>query len=87
MTVDFAPVKACKNIDNTHGEVCVKCNECGRFKKTRMKISRKHGKQKRFCPSCMKETIQIVKLYNPDYPEDGEVWQCTECKEHTSWAE
>lgn len=41
----------------------------------------------RFCPGCNKETKQIVKLKDPDKPENGEVWQCTICKEHTGWAE
>ena len=49
----------------------------------------KWGKEvlKRFCPNCKEETIQVVKLYNPDNPEEGEVWECTKCKENTGWAE
>lgn len=27
---DYHPVKKCKNPD-TYGEICVKCNKCGRF--------------------------------------------------------
>lgn len=28
--VDFAPVRECGNAD-AYGEICVKCNQCGRF--------------------------------------------------------
>jgi len=43
--------------------------------------------EKRFCPNCKEETKQVIKLYDPDDLEGGEVWQCTECFEHTSWVE
>ena len=54
-----------------------------------MEKENKWGKEvlKRFCPNCKEETIQVVKLYNPDNPEEGEVWECTKCKENTDWAE
>lgn len=28
--IDYAPTKDCNN-PNTYGEICVKCNKCGRF--------------------------------------------------------
>lgn len=28
---DFAVVKDCKNLEDSYGEICVKCNKCGRF--------------------------------------------------------
>lgn len=40
---------------------------------------------KRNCPNCKTETQQTVKLYNPECPEDGEVWQCSVCKENTDF--
>jgi len=30
MLFDYTPVKGCTNPD-TYGEICVKCNKCGRF--------------------------------------------------------
>ena len=30
--VDYRPIKGCKN-PKSFGEICVKCNKCGRFKK------------------------------------------------------
>lgn len=30
--IDYAPIKDCNN-PNTYGEICVKCNKCGWFKK------------------------------------------------------
>lgn len=30
--VDIAPIKGCKNVWS-FGEICVKCNKCGRFDK------------------------------------------------------
>ena len=42
---------------------------------------------KRFCSNCKEETIQEVKFYNPDNPEEGEVWQCSKCKENTGWVD
>ena len=30
MHFDYAPTKDCNNPD-TYGEICVKCNQCGRF--------------------------------------------------------
>ena len=29
--IDFAPGKNCKSPELTYGEICVKCNKCGRF--------------------------------------------------------
>ena len=29
--IDFAPVKNCKSPELTYGEICVKCNKCGRL--------------------------------------------------------
>lgn len=40
---------------------------------------------KRNCSHCKKETLQSVKFYNPHYPEQGEVWVCSVCKENTDW--
>lgn len=28
---DYKPIKDCKHPEWTYGEICVKCNECGRF--------------------------------------------------------
>ena len=41
----------------------------------------------RYCETCKTTTSQDVKLKNPDNPEDGEVWECVECKQNTGWAE
>ncbi len=30
---DSAPLKVCKNTAESYGEICVKCNKCGRFDK------------------------------------------------------
>lgn len=30
--VDFGVIKDCKNLEMSYGEICVKCNKCGRFK-------------------------------------------------------
>jgi NAD-dependent SIR2 family protein deacetylase len=40
---------------------------------------------KRNCEHCKTETLQTVELYNPDNPDEGEVWQCSVCKENTDW--
>lgn len=37
------------------------------------------------CEHCKTETMQSVELYNPDNPDEGEVWQCSVCKENTDW--
>ena len=29
--IDSAPLKDCKNTAESYGEICVKCNKCGRF--------------------------------------------------------
>lgn len=31
--LDFAVTKDCKNPEESYGEICVKCNRCGRFDK------------------------------------------------------
>jgi hypothetical protein len=31
--VDFPAVEECKNIGESYGEICVHCNQCGRFSK------------------------------------------------------
>jgi protein gp37 len=43
--------------------------------------------QMRFCPGCKEETRQTVTLYNPDIPEEGNVWTCSVCNENTAWAD
>jgi hypothetical protein len=30
--IDYAPVPECEMFEFTYGEVCIKCNVCGRFK-------------------------------------------------------
>ena len=29
--IDYAPVAHCKRPQETYGEICVQCNDCGRF--------------------------------------------------------
>ncbi len=41
--------------------------------------------ENRHCEECKKTTIQVPTLYNPDEPEAGEIWQCTQCLNHTSF--
>lgn len=31
--IDYAVSKNCKNLSESYGEICVKCNKCGRFDK------------------------------------------------------
>jgi len=31
--IDYPPVPECKRPEETYGEICIKCNECGRFNK------------------------------------------------------
>ena len=33
MAIDYSPIKECKRPVETYGEICVQCNECGRFSK------------------------------------------------------
>jgi len=42
---------------------------------------------KRDCENCKTTTKQIITLYDPNDPILGRVWQCTKCKQHTSWAD
>ncbi len=35
--IDFPPLPDCRNIEETYGEICVKCNKCGRFGKSKRK--------------------------------------------------
>jgi len=35
----------------------------------------------RFCPNCMTETMQGQAYYNPDEPDEGTVWVCSQCLE------
>ena len=54
-----------------------------------MKKTKKWGYDvmRRFCPNCKDKTIQEVKLYDSDNPKEGEVWECSKCKENTGWVE
>ncbi len=47
----------------------------------------KNETQIRSCPKCKRETLQVVKLYNPNNADDGEIWECTICEESTAWAD
>ena len=41
----------------------------------------------RNCPNCKKETMQEIKLYNPDDPIQGHIFECSECKENVGFAD
>lgn len=30
---DYRPVQECDQVEFTYGEICIKCNKCGRFNK------------------------------------------------------
>jgi len=32
--IDIGVAADCKNLKESYGEICVKCNECGRFEKS-----------------------------------------------------
>jgi len=34
-----------------------------------------------YCQDCEKFTLQKKAFYNPDFPEQGEIWICDECLE------
>lgn len=29
--IDFSVADDCKNLEDSYGEICVRCNKCGRF--------------------------------------------------------
>jgi hypothetical protein len=29
--IDYTPILDCKSLEETYGEICIKCNKCGRF--------------------------------------------------------
>ena len=29
--IDYGVTEDCKNLEESYGEICVKCNKCGRF--------------------------------------------------------
>lgn len=33
--VDFGVTENCQNLEDSYGEICVKCNKCGRFDEQR----------------------------------------------------
>jgi hypothetical protein len=35
----------------------------------------------RFCPNCLTETMQAPTYFNPDEPDGGMVWTCSQCLE------
>lgn len=37
--------------------------------------------EKRYCPNCNMETMQATTPYDPDDPDSGEVWLCSNCRE------
>ena len=30
---DYSALEDCQNVEHSYGEICVKCNKCGRFNK------------------------------------------------------
>lgn len=42
--VDYSPVENCQSLELTYGEICVKCNKCGRFDKKKTMINSKEYK-------------------------------------------
>lgn len=37
MHVDCGALDSCKNLESSYGEICVRCNKCGRFDKKEIK--------------------------------------------------
>ena len=37
--------------------------------------------EERFCPYCMTKTMQAQTYFNPDEPDEGMVWTCSQCLE------
>ncbi len=37
--------------------------------------------KERFCPYCMTKTMQAPAYYDPDNPDVGQVWVCSQCLE------
>lgn len=31
--ITYSALESCKNLESSYGEICVKCNKCGRFDK------------------------------------------------------
>ena len=31
--IDYSALDSCQNLEQSYGEICVKCNKCGRFNK------------------------------------------------------
>ncbi|MHA2163504.1 MAG: hypothetical protein ACXABF_13870 [Candidatus Thorarchaeota archaeon] len=48
---DYAPVKGCTMTDLTYGEICIKCNVCGRFEDQGQPTERQVRGQ--LCPSTL----------------------------------
>ncbi|HUW46157.1 MAG TPA: hypothetical protein VMW50_10240 [Dehalococcoidia bacterium] len=77
--IDYAPMPNCKNLAETYGEICVKCNKCHRFNPDWRCLN--CGKRTRAMKSF--ETWKAVELYDvfrapvcPDcqkYFTDGEM--------------
>lgn len=57
--VDYGPVKSCRMGDLTYGEICIKCNVCGRFK-DQPKVTEREVRL-RLCPHTL----------GPEMPEEG----------------
>jgi hypothetical protein len=43
--------------------------------------------EERFCPNCMTKTMQAQADYDPDDPDIGKVWVCSQCLENVDIVE
>ena len=55
MFIDFAPVKDCKSQSETYGEICIRCNKCGRFDEGGVN-------------NPIRSDIKIISQFNPTIP-------------------
>ncbi len=41
--ISYAVTDDCKNLEESYGEICVRCNKCGRFDKEEAEVRNKNG--------------------------------------------
>lgn len=71
---DYPALDNCKNIEQSFGEICVKCNKCGRFELPKAPIPEGYVEiDKEFCADKIKQVGLDIKAVNGVFASENEM--------------
>ena len=78
MHLDFTPLPECRRPEDTYGEVCIKCNECGRFEVTALAVPVRD-------PKCSGPGKPCFEKHDCQYRDAEGICHCDKCQACPHW--